>query len=111
LLKKLKITLEMIKVEHTLFALPFAFMRAFFAAREIPDAAKIGWILLAMVSARSAAMAFNRLVDAAFAARNPRTSGRARPSDLSRVDTAFFSINGWISMLLFITTGVDIVWH
>lgn len=79
LLKKLKTTLEMIKIEHTLFALPFAFMGAFLAAQGFPDMIRIGWILLAMVSARSAAMAFNRLVDLPFDARNPRTAGRALP--------------------------------
>jgi 4-hydroxybenzoate polyprenyltransferase len=79
LLKKLQIIFEMIKVEHTIFALPFAFLGAFFAARGLPDAEPIGWILLAMVSARSAAMAFNRLVDSKFDARNPRTANRALP--------------------------------
>src|SRR5262245_56209450 len=61
--RRLRITLEMIKIEHTIFALPFAFMGAFLAARGLPSADKAGWILLAMVGARSAAMAFNRLVD------------------------------------------------
>ncbi len=69
----------MVKVEHTIFALPFAFMGAFLAARGVPRPAQIGWILLAMVGARSAAMAFNRLVDLPFDARNPRTAGRALP--------------------------------
>jgi len=69
----------MIKVEHTIFALPFAFLGAFFAARGLPDADRIGWILLAMLSARSAAMAFNRLVDSAFDAQNPRTANRVLP--------------------------------
>jgi 4-hydroxybenzoate polyprenyltransferase len=79
LLKKLFTTLEMIKIEHTLFALPFAFMGAVFAAQGLPKPAQIGWILLAMVGARSAAMAFNRLVDFPFDARNPRTARRALP--------------------------------
>lgn len=79
LLKKLFATLEMIKIEHTLFALPFAFMGALFAAQGLPKPAQIGWILLAMVGARSAAMAFNRLVDLPFDARNPRTARRALP--------------------------------
>lgn len=79
MLKRLITTLEMIKIEHTLFALPFAFLGALFAAQGLPDIAQIGWILLAMVGARSAAMAFNRLVDLPFDARNPRTTGRALP--------------------------------
>jgi 4-hydroxybenzoate polyprenyltransferase len=69
----------MVKIEHTLFALPFAFLSAFFAAHGLPNIAQIGWILLAMVGARSAAMAFNRLVDLPFDARNPRTANRALP--------------------------------
>jgi 4-hydroxybenzoate polyprenyltransferase len=79
LLKRLKTTLEMIKIEHTIFALPFAFLGALFAANGMPSMAQIGWILLAMVGARSAAMAFNRLVDLPFDAKNPRTAMRALP--------------------------------
>lgn len=79
LLKRLRIVLEMVKFEHTIFALPFAFMGALLAVRGIPRPAQIGWILLAMVGARSAAMAFNRLVDLPFDARNPRTANRALP--------------------------------
>jgi 4-hydroxybenzoate polyprenyltransferase len=69
----------MVKIEHTIFALPFAFMGAFLAARGLPRLEQIGWILLAMIGARSAAMAFNRLVDLPFDERNPRTSSRALP--------------------------------
>ena len=56
----------MIKFEHTVFALPFAVMSAFIAADGVPSLAKFGWILVAMVGARSCAMAFNRLADAEF---------------------------------------------
>jgi len=85
LLKKLKTVLEMVKIEHTIFALPFAFMGAFLAVRGFPRLAQIGWILLAMAGARSAAMAFNRLVDFSFDSRNPRTANRALPTkQLSR---------------------------
>ena len=69
----------MVKIEHTIFALPFALMGAFLAVRGIPRVAQIGWILVAMVGARSAAMAFNRLVDLPYDAKNPRTAGRALP--------------------------------
>jgi 4-hydroxybenzoate polyprenyltransferase len=82
MLKRLKIVLEMVKIEHTLFALPFAFMGALFAARAVPRLSQIGWILLAMVGTRSAAMAFNRLVDLPLDARNPRTINRALPQKL-----------------------------
>ena len=82
LLKKLRIVLEMVKIEHTIFALPFAFLGALLAVRGLPRPAQIGWILLAMVGARSAAMAFNRLIDLPFDAKNPRTRNRALPSRL-----------------------------
>jgi len=93
LLQKLKTTLEMIKIEHTIFALPFALLGALFAANGLPSLAQIGWILLAMVGARSAAMAFNRLVDLPFDAKNPRTVMRALPQkQLTRGFVAFFII-------------------
>jgi len=82
--KRLWITLEMIKFEHTLFALPFALLGAVLAARGWPSGSILGWILLAMVGARSAAMAFNRLVDRQFDAQNPRTRTRAIPAGLLR---------------------------
>jgi 4-hydroxybenzoate polyprenyltransferase len=93
LLKKLKIVLEMVKVEHTIFALPFAFLGGILAVRGIPHPAQIAWILLAMVGARSAAMAFNRLVDLPFDSRNPRTVNRALPKkQLSRGFVILFII-------------------
>ncbi len=81
-MRKLKIILEMIKFEHTVFALPFAIMSAFIASGGIPQLSKLGWILVAMVGARSCAMAFNRLADAEIDSVNPRTSRRAIPSGL-----------------------------
>ena len=78
--KNLRTTLEMIKIEHTLFALPFAFLGALLAARGVPTLRQMLWITLAMVGARSTAMAFNRLVDRDFDAQNPRTSIRALPA-------------------------------
>jgi 4-hydroxybenzoate polyprenyltransferase len=85
--KRVRLTLEMIKFEHSVFALPFALTGALLAIREggqgrwevLP---KVGWIIVAMVAARSAAMAFNRLVDAPIDARNPRTQGRHLPAGL-----------------------------
>jgi 4-hydroxybenzoate polyprenyltransferase len=82
LLQRLRIVLEMVKIEHTIFALPFAFLGAFMAVQGLPGLKQTGWILLAMVGARSAAMAFNRLVDLPFDARNPRTTNRALPQKL-----------------------------
>lgn len=68
--------LELIRFEHTLFALPYAVAGAFMAARGLPALAVCGWILVAMVGARTAAMTFNRLVDRRFDAANPRTARR-----------------------------------
>lgn len=78
--KNTRITLEMIKIEHTLFALPFAFLGAVLAAGGLPSAWQILWITLAMVGARSTAMAFNRLADREIDGRNPRTQSRALPA-------------------------------
>ena len=77
--RNLKITLEMIKWEHSIFALPFAFCGAMLAAGGLPAWRPMAWIVVAMVSARSAAMAFNRLADTSIDAANPRTSTRALP--------------------------------
>ncbi len=79
---KIKIILEMIKFEHTLFALPFAFTSALLAARGIPSGRTIFWIVVAMVGARSAAMGFNRWADRKIDAENPRTRDRALPKGL-----------------------------
>jgi 4-hydroxybenzoate polyprenyltransferase len=69
----------MIKFEHTLFALPFAFIGALLARKGIPTAWQAAWIIAAMVGGRSAAMTFNRIVDFQYDKLNPRTSGRALP--------------------------------
>jgi len=74
--------LEMIKFEHTLFALPFAFLGMVLAAAGWPSWRTVGWIVVAMVGARSAAMGFNRLADRRFDAANPRTATRALPAGL-----------------------------
>lgn len=72
----------MIKIEHTLFALPFAFLGAVLAANGLPSLHQILWITIAMVGARSTAMAFNRIVDKEYDALNPRTQMRALPAGL-----------------------------
>ena len=79
-LHNLRVTLEMIKWEHSIFALPFALCGAMLAARGFPTLHQFAWIIVAMVAARSAAMAFNRWADAAIDAANPRTSTRALPA-------------------------------
>jgi 4-hydroxybenzoate polyprenyltransferase len=81
----LVVILEMIKFEHTLFALPFALMSALLAADGLPAWRTLGWILVAMVGARSSAMAFNRIADLRFDRLNPRTASRALPAGLLSV--------------------------
>jgi 4-hydroxybenzoate polyprenyltransferase len=71
---------RLVKIEHTLFALPFAYVGGLLAVDEVPSGHDLLWITLAMVGARSLAMALNRLVDAGIDARNPRTAGREIPS-------------------------------
>ena len=82
MLNRIKIILEMIKFEHTIFALPFAFTGALMAAHGLPSWRAIFWITVAMVGARSAAMGFNRWADRTFDAENPRTKIRALPQGL-----------------------------
>ena len=72
--------LEMIKFKHTVFAMPFALMGAFLAARGVPSLNVFFWVVIAMVGARTAAMTFNRIVDRRFDAANPRTAQRAIPA-------------------------------
>lgn len=79
-LHNLRVTLEMIKWEHSIFALPFALCGAMLAASGLPTAHQLLWIVIAMLAARSAAMAFNRLADSSIDAANPRTSTRALPA-------------------------------
>ena len=103
---RLRVTLEMIKIEHTLFALPFAFLGAALAAREVPSQparvwiVKLLWITLAMIGARSAAMTFNRIADAKIDAANPRTATRALPAGL--LDLRFAWVFTIIASLLFL---------
>ena len=85
LLRNIHVTLEMIKIEHTLFALPFAFLGAVLAADGLPTLHQFVWITLAMVGARSTAMAFNRIADREYDALNPRTATRALPAGLLSV--------------------------
>ena len=74
-----RLFLSLVKFEHTIFALPFAYIGAFLAVDGVPSAADLLWITVAMVGARSLAMALNRLIDARIDARNPRTAGRELP--------------------------------
>jgi 4-hydroxybenzoate polyprenyltransferase len=92
-LRSIGTTLEMIKWEHSIFALPFALTAAVLAAGGWPRPAQLLWIIVCMVSARTAAMAFNRWADASLDAANPRTAGRAIPSGaLSRSFVGGFTL-------------------
>jgi 4-hydroxybenzoate polyprenyltransferase len=87
--KKISILLEMIKFKLTVFALPFAFIGAFLAARGLPEIKVFFWIILAMVGARTCAMGFNRIVDRKFDKANPRTAARAIPAGEVRLSEAW----------------------
>jgi len=95
LLAKLSAIFSDIKIQHTVFALPFAVMSAFIAAGGLPETKKLAWVVACMVGARSAAMAFNRIVDARYDIKNPRTQGRALPS--GRVDERSY----WLFLIAF----------
>jgi 4-hydroxybenzoate polyprenyltransferase len=92
--------LSAIKFSHTIFALPFALLSAFLASGGLPPAPTLGWILLAMVGARSAAMSFNRLADRELDSKNPRTSSRELPAGTLR--TWEVSVFCLVSVLLFL---------
>jgi 4-hydroxybenzoate polyprenyltransferase len=105
-LRNLRVTLEMIKWEHSIFALPFALCGAMLAAGGLPTAHQVAWIVVAMVAARSAAMAFNRLADASIDAANPRTSARALPAgQLTPVFVATFVV---VSSLVFMVAAAEL---
>ncbi|WP_456154137.1 UbiA-like polyprenyltransferase [Selenihalanaerobacter shriftii] len=90
---KIKLIMKLIKFEHTIFALPFAYMGAILAAEGIPSWSKVLWITLAMVGARSAAMAWNRLLDWKVDAANPRTESRVLPQNLlSKIEVILFIV-------------------
>ena len=106
--QKLKTTLEMIKFEHTLFALPFAFLGAVLAANGLPTWWQIVWITVAMFGARSAAMSFNRIIDRKFDAENPRTANRELPSGKLSVKFAWMFFV--VSVASFLLAAYSLNW-
>jgi len=95
-----RLFLSLVKFEHTIFALPFAYIGAFLAVDGVPGGGDLFWITVAMVGARSLAMALNRLIDAGIDARNPRTAGRELPSGALRPwHVALFSV---VSLAVFL---------
>jgi 4-hydroxybenzoate polyprenyltransferase len=98
---------RLVKIEHTVFALPFAYVGALLAVRGVPAAADVFWITLAMVGARSLAMALNRLVDAEIDARNPRTARRELPAGrLTRPQVGLFCL-GALALFLIAVWQLD----
>jgi 4-hydroxybenzoate polyprenyltransferase len=106
ILRDLRVTLEMIKWEHSIFALPFALSGAMLAAGGLPTTRQFAWIVVAMVAARSAAMAFNRLADASIDAANPRTSARALPA--GQLTPGFVAAFVVVSSLIFIAAAAEL---
>jgi len=106
--QKLNTTLRMIKFEHTLFALPFAFLGAVLAADGLPTVWQIVWITAAMFGARSAAMTFNRIIDKNFDAENPRTANRELPSGKLSVNFAWMFFAS--SVILFLLASYQLNW-
>jgi 4-hydroxybenzoate polyprenyltransferase len=106
LARPLRTTLEMIRVTHTVFALPFAVLAAVLAAGGWPDAATLGKILVAMVAARSAAMAQNRLADRAIDAANPRTASRALPA--GKLSVGYVRVFLAVSVAVFLLAAASI---
>jgi 4-hydroxybenzoate polyprenyltransferase len=102
----LRITLEMIKWEHSIFALPFALCGAMLAASGLPTAHQLLWIVIAMLAARSAAMAFNRLADASIDAANPRTRTRALPA--GQLSPTFVTTFVIVSCAIFILAAAQL---
>ncbi len=99
-INKTKIFLEMIKFEHTIFALPFAYVGALLVQKKIPSIHDLFWITLAMVGARTAAMCLNRLIDRQIDALNPRTANRALPRGLLNVKEVWLSVIFSFALLL-----------
>ena len=118
--RQVVIILEMIKFEHTVFALPFALLSALLAARGLPEWRTLGWMLVAMVGARSAAMAFNRIADLHYDALNPRTANRVLPRGIlsvsqvalfTAVSAALFVLAAWqLNPLCFALSPVALLW-
>ena len=98
----------MIKFEHTLFALPFAFLGAILAADGLPTWRQIVWITVAMVGARSAAMTFNRIIDRDFDAANPRTANRELPT--GRLSNGFAWAFLFVSIAVFLFAAWSLNW-
>jgi 4-hydroxybenzoate polyprenyltransferase len=105
---KLGTTLSMIKFEHTLFALPFAFLGAILAANGLPTLRQVIWITVAMVGARSAAMTFNRIIDRDIDAANPRTANRELPTGKLSLPFAWAFL--YVAIGVFLVASYSLNW-
>src|SRR3990172_7366933 len=97
-MKSLRVFLEMIKFEHTVFALPFAYLGMFLAAKGWPTLAQFFWVTVAMAAARTAAMSFNRFIDRYLDARNPRTA--SRPIQAGRIGATTVAVAAVLSLII-----------
>jgi 4-hydroxybenzoate polyprenyltransferase len=100
---------RLVKFEHSIFALPFAYSAAFLAQMKVPGFWRMFWITIAMIAARSFAMAVNRLIDQEIDAHNPRTAGRELPAGrLKRYQVAIFAL-AMLALLVGSTFGLPVV--
>ena len=106
-IKNTRIFLEMIKIEHTVFALPFAYIGALLVEKSIPSAWDLFWITLAMIGARTAAMCLNRIIDRHIDAKNPRTANRALPKGLIGLRTVWIYTFLSLALLFFATLNLS----
>ena len=108
LISKIKILLEMIKIEHTVFAMPFLYSGAILAAGGIPSFHILTWITIGIISARTAAMGLNRLIDRDIDAKNPRTSNRALPAGLVSIGEVRALVG--VSLVVLLIAAVMLNW-
>jgi 4-hydroxybenzoate polyprenyltransferase len=100
---------SLVKIEHSIFALPFAYSAAFLAQLEVPDFWRMFWITVAMVSARSFGMAVNRLIDAGIDARNPRTAGRELPAGRLKPYQVWLFVSVSLAVLVVSTFNLPVI--
>ncbi len=106
MLEKIKIFLEMIKIEHTVFAMPFLYSGAILAADGIPSSHVLLWITVGIISARTAAMCLNRLIDMEIDSKNPRTRMRALPAGL--ISPGEVGIVIWVSLVVLLLSALKL---
>ncbi len=107
LFQRISVFLEMIKFEHSIFALPFAYLGLFLAARGIPSAHALLWVTISMIGVRTLAMTLNRLIDQKIDAENPRTKSRALPAGLLTSKFAWVTVFVAIAIYLFAASRLN----